>query len=135
MHTRGQSKATISESDTYTHTISVKRGTLNLPGAGATLSGPLALTVGDSGSDNLNIENGATAAISGPIILGNNAGSSGTATVTGAGSPLGTATNILWVGFGRTGARNIEGAAAVPAFLANFGAFPGSSGTVTVAGA
>src|SRR5258708_9975590 len=110
-------------------------GTLNLTGAGSTLSNSPSLIVGNFGAGTLNIENGATAAISGPIILGNNAGSSGTATVTGAGSTLGTATNILWVGFGGTGALNIEGGAAVTAFLANFGAFAGSSGTVTGAGA
>jgi T5SS/PEP-CTERM-associated repeat protein/autotransporter-associated beta strand protein len=109
-------------------------GTVIVTGAGSTLSTNPALIVGDFGTGILTIENGATGAISGPITLGNNAGSSGTVTVTGAGSTLGTFSDLN-VGNSGTGTLNVENGAAVTAFDANLGLFSGSSGTVTVAGA
>ncbi|HEX9471819.1 MAG TPA: autotransporter domain-containing protein, partial [Bradyrhizobium sp.] len=130
----GPGTVTLNGANSFTGTATVNGGTLNLTGVGSTLGNSPSLIVGDTGSGTLNIENGAAASVSGPITLGSNAGSSGTATVTGAGSTLGTVAGLT-VGNSGTGSLNLANGAAVTAFDANLGLFAGSSGTVTVAGA
>jgi T5SS/PEP-CTERM-associated repeat protein/autotransporter-associated beta strand protein len=108
-------------------------GTITVTGNGSTLSTNPFLIVGDYGTGTLTIENGATGAISGPIDLGSFSGSSGTVTVTGAGSTLQTFATLN-VGDSGTGTLNVQDGGAVTAVSASLGFSPGSSGQVTVAG-
>jgi T5SS/PEP-CTERM-associated repeat protein/autotransporter-associated beta strand protein len=91
------------------------------------------LFVGVSGTGTLTIQNGGTVNDSTGII-GFNSGSTGTVTVTGAGSTW--ANNVdVYVGIGGSGTLTIQNGGAVTSVLgANIGRNSGSTGTVTVTG-
>jgi len=96
------------------------------------------LEVGGSGDGTLMIQNGGSVAITGddaPIAIGLNAGSNGTAIVTGAGSIWNADTTDLDVGYHGTGTLTIEAGGSVLNEFATIGREAGSIGNVTVTGA
>lgn len=70
-------------------------GSATIRGAGALLQGGTQLFIGNNGTGTLNIENGGNAVFADYIHFGLNAGRSGSATVTGAGSELHSDTQIF----------------------------------------
>ncbi|WP_082321432.1 autotransporter outer membrane beta-barrel domain-containing protein [Xanthomonas phaseoli] len=112
-------------------------GTLTVTGANSLLSSPngYGLYVGDAGTGELSVNDGASAAVHGSVTLGHLAGSTGTLTVTGANSLL-HGFHELYVGFEGEGQTSIEdGASATFDGSVHVGQQAGSTGTLTVTGA
>jgi T5SS/PEP-CTERM-associated repeat protein len=118
-------------------------GTLNVSGSKFNLSGASAtddeLIIGNRGTGTLNVTAGGAVNLtgtSGSAILGNYTGSSGTATVSGAGSTWNRNSYFdLIVGLSGTGVLSITGGGAVLSSNNTIGYLAGSTGTVTVDGA
>ncbi|KKY05582.1 hypothetical protein RM64_23875 [Xanthomonas phaseoli pv. phaseoli] len=112
-------------------------GTLTVTGANSLLSSPnhYGLYVGDAGTGELSVNDGASAAVHGSVTLGHLAGSTGTLTVTGANSLL-HGFHQLYVGVEGEGQTSIEdGASATFDGSVYVGQQAGSTGTLTVTGA
>jgi T5SS/PEP-CTERM-associated repeat protein len=107
--------------------------TLALAG-GATTQNIAELRVGDSGHGALRIEAGGSVSNTLGGRIGSNSGSSGAATVTGAGATW-TNGDGLFVGPFGTGELNIEAGGSVSDTFGSLGATSGSQGTATVSGA
>ncbi|MBK3786910.1 autotransporter outer membrane beta-barrel domain-containing protein [Paraburkholderia aspalathi] len=114
-------------------------GVVNVTGAGAswTVGGNGVLTVGFDGNGTLTIADGGTVngSSSPDTYVGQNAGSTGTVTVTGAGSTWTVNGGPLAVGFNGSGTLIIANGGAVSSSSAYLGEMAGSIGTVTVTGA
>ncbi|MFZ2154972.1 MAG: autotransporter domain-containing protein [Bradyrhizobium sp.] len=110
-------------------------GAVTVDGAGSTLTGS-DVVVGNHGAGTLMVSNGgAVAATTWTSSLGSSAGSTGTATVTGAGSTWTNASN-LYIGVAGTGALTIANGGAVSAAGIVTLAFQASSvGTLNIGGA
>ncbi|QWG23765.1 autotransporter outer membrane beta-barrel domain-containing protein [Bradyrhizobium sediminis] len=110
-------------------------GAVTVDGAGSTLTGS-DVVVGNHGAGTLMVSNGgAVAATTWTSRLGNSAGSTGTATVTGAGSTWTNGSN-LYIGVSGTGALTIANGGAVSAAGIVTLAFQASSvGTLNIGGA
>ncbi|MEX2306365.1 MAG: hypothetical protein WD738_02160 [Pirellulales bacterium] len=93
--------------------------------------------VGVLGDGSLTIQSGASVSSGFMNILGDAAGATGTVTVTGAGSSWTQAPGLLTIGLEGTGTMNITAGATVSTMgpEATIAMFPGSTGSVTVAGA
>jgi T5SS/PEP-CTERM-associated repeat protein/autotransporter-associated beta strand protein len=110
-------------------------GSVTVDGAGSVLNfrtnGFSELFVGASGSGTLTVSNGGRVNSTGPALTANSAGSSGTMTVTGAGSTL--TAGILSVGLAGTGTLNVQNGGQVTVTGNVFTAYyPGSQGTTNV---
>jgi fibronectin-binding autotransporter adhesin len=117
-------------------------GTVTVSGLGSTLTTGGELYVGYSGTGTLQITNGATASDglfyegpNGSSSIGDNAGSSGTVTVSGTGSTFTTDSIPFYVGYSGTGMLQItDGGGAVNEFGGGIGYNAGSSGMAAVSG-
>ncbi len=104
--------------------------------AGSSLTAGNELTIGDNGNGELSVSGGASASASGRVWIGLRSGSTGTATVTGAGSSLTTAINLIVGGGDSSGELNVlDGASASAVGRVIVGNLSGSTGTATVTGA
>ncbi|WP_136622784.1 autotransporter domain-containing protein, partial [Mesorhizobium sp. 10.2.3] len=108
-------------------------GTVTVDGVGSSWINSGDLYVGDSGTGTLTIENGGKVSNAGIGWIGTDVGSTGTATVDGAGSVWNSAG--LVVGSGGTGTLTIQNGGKVSSVSSWIGLVPGSTGTVTVDGA
>jgi T5SS/PEP-CTERM-associated repeat protein len=108
-------------------------GEVTVTGAGANLATDLSVHVGQSGTGQLTISNGGSvsAALSGSV--GSNAGSTGTATVTGAGSTWNVADSMS-VGFLGMGTLTLQNGGTITSASGTIGRQAGATGTVTVSG-
>lgn len=107
-------------------------GTLNISGAGSSMSGTTYSRIGLRGSGSLNIRDGAQVT-DWYGALGEYAGSTGTALVSGAGSNWSN-TGVIYVGRAGTGSLRIESGAAVNSDWGYIGEQAGSRGTAVVTG-
>ncbi|QRM29625.1 autotransporter domain-containing protein [Microvirga sp. VF16] len=115
--------------------VDTSSGSMTVTGAGSRLRSNALLSVGDSGTGVLTIENGGTVnVINNNSYIGFVAGSSGTVTVRGPGSQWSTEGNLS-VGNHGTGTLTIEDGGSVHSGTSLIGDNTGSSGTVTVSGA
>ncbi|WP_441240922.1 autotransporter outer membrane beta-barrel domain-containing protein [Tardiphaga sp. 768_D3_N2_1] len=110
-------------------------GTVNVDGAGSILTGS-SVVVGNSGAGTLMVSNGATVrSTSFTSYIGQNAGSVGTATITGPGSRLMVENNALVVGEAGNGALTIANGALVSVSGSTLvGSQAGSVGTINIGG-
>ena len=109
-------------------------GTVNLSGSDSSLTVDSDLYVGDDGTGELNISDGATVDANAYLYVGKDFGSSGTVNVSGSDSSL-TVDSDLYVGYEGTGELNISDGATVDAnAYLNVGKEEDSSGTVNVSG-
>ncbi|MBV9458476.1 MAG: hypothetical protein JO141_13290, partial [Bradyrhizobium sp.] len=81
-------------------------GTVTVTGAGSSLTSANGMTIGDVGNGTLNVLAGANVSANGPTILGNAAGSTGTATIDGAGSHVGA--GVTTIGQSGSGAATVS---------------------------
>lgn len=130
----------ISGGDLHLGLTAGSSGTLTVKGAGSGLTTDL-LRVGQGGTGTMRVESGAVVTTrSGPGLnsgigrIGVNAGSSGSATVTGAGSQW-NITSEIDVGSGGTGTLMVEAAGVVRSGNGFVARSTGSSGAATVSGA
>ncbi|WP_186371690.1 autotransporter outer membrane beta-barrel domain-containing protein [Yersinia alsatica] len=99
------------------------------------------LYIGDSGSGELNIINGGTASTVGQVIIGNQLNSTGTATISGAGSSWTQSAQSIWIGYAGTGVLNILDGGVLssgdsdPYHWVSIGGDPEGHGTVNISGA
>ena len=109
-------------------------GTVNVDGADSSWTNSDELSVGRSATGTLNITNGGTVSNFGNAFIGHNSGSTGTVTVSGAGS---TWTNnvAVFVGADGNGTLNITNGGAVSNTYGYIGVFSDGTGTTTVDGA
>ncbi len=107
---------------------------MTVDGVGSSWTNSGDLSVGNSGTGTLTIRNGGTVSNTGLGYLGNNAGSTGTVTVDGAGSTW-TNSGDLVVGDSGTGTLTIQNGGAVSNVIGVLGFLAGSTGTATVDGA
>jgi fibronectin-binding autotransporter adhesin len=113
------------------------QGTVTVDGAGSRWQTTHLLIVGDGGTGALTVSNGGVVGSAGSISIGNNAGSSGTVIVTGAGSHISSSSD-MHVGVNGTGSLEILDGAFVSNQEGSIGGGNGTSfgtGTVTVDGA
>jgi T5SS/PEP-CTERM-associated repeat protein len=113
-------------------------GTVTVSGAGATWTNSSALAVGDSGTGQVTISGGGqvlTGSAGG--FLGNQPGSSGTMTVTDAGSAWNISGQLIVGGYlgSAMGSLTVQNGGTVTNTEGNVGYASGSTGTVTVSGA
>ena len=114
------------------------QGTVTVTGAGSTWTNTGNIVVGGLGTGTLTIQNGGTVNSAGGGSVGQSVGSTGTVTVTGAGSSWNNGPGGgLNIGSFGTGTLTIANGGTVinTAFTANVGNGAGSQGTVTVTGA
>ncbi|QWG18721.1 autotransporter outer membrane beta-barrel domain-containing protein [Bradyrhizobium sediminis] len=110
-------------------------GTATITGAGSRWSNASDFYVGQNGIGSLTIANGGAVSVAGNVVLGYQAGSSGTATVTGAGSVW---TNSGDVDVGRSGSGVLtiaNGGAVSAAGFVTLATMAGSVGTLNIGGA
>jgi fibronectin-binding autotransporter adhesin len=107
-------------------------GTLNVIDGGAIITG--GVLVGYNGDGTLKITNGATVDADGYCYIGRESRSTGTVTVSGAGSTF-TNSKGLYVGFNGKGTLNITGGAMVSSETASLSFGSGSDNTATISGA
>ena len=128
--------AQIATSGAMAGDVTLGFGSLDSGTLSASVSGTLdngSMYVGESGTGTLNITSGGVVS-SGRFIIGDNSGSNGTATVSGAGSTWNNLV-VCFVGFAGTGALNINSGGQVSNFSqASIGETTGSVGMVTVDG-
>jgi fibronectin-binding autotransporter adhesin len=107
-------------------------GTVTVTGAGSQLSGTNAILVGNAGIGTLTVQNGGTAVTPNDLVIGYAPGSTGTMTVTGAGST----SNCLYVlaGYQGSGILTVQSGGTLTCQAAFVGADPGSTGAITVTG-
>jgi T5SS/PEP-CTERM-associated repeat protein/autotransporter-associated beta strand protein len=130
----GSGTLTLNGNNTYGGNTTVDGGTLAVSGVGASIGGNY-LIVGAAGTGNLTISNGGNVTNSGWGYIGQNAGSNGTATVSGSNSTWTTSLNIL-VGYNGAGNLTISNGGDVTVGAStSIGQSPGSVGVVTVTGA
>jgi T5SS/PEP-CTERM-associated repeat protein len=110
------------------------KGTLNIDGATTVWTASNDVTVGETGTGNVNITNGGRVNASSFVTLGDCFCGSGTVTVNGAGSTW-SGTGTIYVGFSGTGTFNVENGGTASSGVLYVGADTGSNGTVTVTGA
>jgi T5SS/PEP-CTERM-associated repeat protein len=130
--------ATLGEAAGSTGTMNINFGAFNVTGSDFTAT---QLIVGNHGAGTLNISNGAKLNVPGfnsRVVLGNNAGSVGSITVSGAGTTW-TNLNQLWVGGSGSGTLIIQRGGRLrctsSAGSSNvIGTFAGASGTATING-
>ncbi len=111
-------------------------GSVTVTGSGSTWTNTGDLVVGASGTGSLLISGGGTVTSGESVyggLIGNNAGSSGSVTVTGSGSSW-TESSSLTIGYSGNGSLLIENGGAVSDQGGSLGFLAGSSGTVTVSG-
>ncbi len=124
--------ATIADAAGSSGTWNVTANTLTFNGTAN--SG--ALIVGNSGVGSLNVSGGAAVEVPGgqqSVVAGNNAGSTGTITVSGDGSKLETNDfSLITIGGGGTGTLNITGGGEVRADFVEIATAASASGTVLV---
>jgi T5SS/PEP-CTERM-associated repeat protein len=108
-------------------------GSVSVSGAGSTWTNRKNLTIGESGSGELNIMNGGCVINSYFVTIGKEYGSTGTVSVSGAGSTW-TNSDSLTIGSFGNGEVNITGGGTVNNSLGVLGYFSGSTGRVSVAG-
>ncbi|UFS78561.1 autotransporter domain-containing protein [Tardiphaga sp. 37S4] len=109
-------------------------GTATVEGVGSAWTSSSDLFVGYSGTGTLTIQNGGNVSNAGFGMLGVNAGSTGTATVDGAGSAW-TNSGDLFVGQDGTGTLTIRNGGKVSNVTGDLGVNAGTTGTATVDGA
>jgi T5SS/PEP-CTERM-associated repeat protein len=109
-------------------------GTVTVDGAGSAWTNSGNLFVGHSGTGTLTIQNGGAVSNVAVGFVGYNAGSSGTATVDGAGSAW-TNSSALLVGYSGAGTLTIRNGGKVSDLFGYLGYNAGSTGTATVDGA
>jgi T5SS/PEP-CTERM-associated repeat protein len=109
-------------------------GTATVDGTGSTWTNSGDLYVGRSGTGTLTIQNGGAVSNAGFGYLGFVAGSTGSATVDGAGSAW-TNSSTLNVGYSGAGTLTIQNGGAVSDVTGVLGLGPGSTGSATVDGA
>ena len=110
-------------------------GEVLVTGAGATWDNQSSLRLGVDGTGRLRVEDGGTVIMGGTSFIGVFSGSSGTLTVTGAGSGV-QAQNNLEIGDGGTGIVQVQNGGAVTVSGASLiGSAAGAQATVTVSGA
>jgi fibronectin-binding autotransporter adhesin len=109
-------------------------GTVSVTGAGSSWTSNSSIYVGHFGSGTLTIGNGGVVDIDTSSIIGNQAGSIGTATVTGVGSTW-TSGNYLTVGHSGSGTLTVAQGGTVTNTESMIGFNSGSTGKVTVTGA
>jgi len=130
-----QAGARVSSYSSYLGHNSGSTGTVTVTGAGSTWTNDYGLNVGLFGNGELNVEAGGQVSSSRVSFLGYLSGSTGTATVTGAGSTW-TSSGDFFVGYAGNGTLNIEAGGQVSSSPgAGIGERSGSTGTVTVTGA
>ncbi|GAU86300.1 extracellular serine protease precursor [Bosea sp. BIWAKO-01] len=117
----------------YVGNASNGSGTVTVTGAGSTWSNTGELHVGNSGTGTLTIADGGKVTSTLFAYVGSLSGSTGTVTVTGAGSRW-SSDDAIVIGYGGTGTLTIEKGGMVTSGLASIGAGLGT-GTVTVTGA
>lgn len=109
-------------------------GTATVTGAGSTLTAGRDLFVGNAGAGTLTVSAGGTASAVGEIRIGNQNGSTGTATITGAGSSLAAGSSLL-VGVGGSGTLTVSAGGSARGGTVLVGDRAGSTGSVIVTGA
>ena len=114
---------------------SASTGTATITGAGSQWNTTGTLYVGLNGTGTLNVEDGALSSSSSANAIGWSSGSTGTATITGAGSQWSSSTNVLFVGGTGTGILNVEAGGEVSNTIGRIARDFGSTGTATVTGA
>ena len=111
-------------------------GTVTVSGSGSTWTNTGELIVGNSGVGNLVVSGAGTVSSGESVyggVIGNNAGASGSVTITGSGSSW-TESSSLSIGYSGNGTLLIENGGSVSDQGGSLGVYPGSSGTVTVTG-
>ncbi|MEM6503848.1 MAG: PEP-CTERM sorting domain-containing protein [Planctomycetota bacterium] len=109
-------------------------GTIRVAGAGANWDNDLDVTVGNDGAGVLSIEDGGTVTVNNNTRIGQEAGSTGELTVTGAGSAWNHDSSLV-VGNSGEGTLSVEDGATATSGSAFLGLNVGSSGNATVSGA
>jgi fibronectin-binding autotransporter adhesin len=127
------SSGTVSNGRCYIGNDAGSSGTMTVDGAGATLTNSVFIIVGYDGTGALNVKNDGTVTSDITVNVGNDAGSNGTVTVTGAGSTLTSGGNCI-VGVAGTGTVNIEKGGSLSCSDGTIGSMSGSHGSMTLAG-
>lgn len=109
-------------------------GTATVTGANSELTSGAAFYIGNAGTGTLNVQNSGSVSSVGAMSLGRMGGSTGTATIDGAGSNL-SVSNILYIGSGGSGTLNVQnGATASNTGTLRIGNSAGSTGIATITG-
>ncbi|OCW58552.1 autotransporter outer membrane beta-barrel domain-containing protein [Hoeflea olei] len=113
--------------------VSSGTGEVTINGSGSSLTGVRDLVVGDLGTGTFTLSGGATASFGDDLIVAQAADSSGTATVTGAGSAL-IATNSVVVGDSGSGSLSIAAGGTVTFDTGSIGNTVTGAGSVAITG-